>query len=130
MYDRTPDARHEYIKRFLFYKCRTGKALKQVFGDLTNSMIWEEASSRIGGHSSSVFPAEIPHIKAAIQKHSPEIVLAFGKIAAGGCFMALQELTFGGSRLQIKLITGPHPCARGADTMELLESMKQSYLKS
>jgi hypothetical protein len=104
MYARRPDLRNEYIRRFLFMGCRTGQVLQQVFGeDLCRQIVWEEASPKIAGMSSGVFPADPEHIRKAIDRHKPDVILCFGKVARDGV-KALD--------LSIPVHCGPHPTAR------------------
>lgn len=116
--ERNPAARDRVIRYALFAGCLTGRRLKQVFGqDWCDEIHWEEASPQIGAHASSVFPADPFHIRAAIDRLAPSVVLAFGKVAEGGCRSALANLRPG-------LIIGPHPAARGPDTMLGLMKMR------
>ena len=113
--ERTPKARRKIITYSLFAGCRTGRVLKQVFGDdCSRRFVWEEASREIGGHASSAFPADLEHLRAALAEVKPDIVLGFGKIACD----ALAGLVDGHD-----LVIGPHPTARGADTLPRLRIM-------
>ena len=100
--ERNPGKRNWFIGTYLFMGCLTGRRLEAALGeDLCNEIIWEEVSPEIGGKSSSAFPADLPHIRRAIEQHKPDVILAFGKIAKD----ALQCMG-------IKAIFGPHPAAR------------------
>lgn len=112
IYARNPEHRNELIKRFLFMGCLSGRRLQQAFGDLCNTIIWEEASSEIGGFSASAFPADVEHIKNAIYQHNPDVLIAFGKIASDGAFKALTGLGFPDGKRDIRFVTAPHPAAR------------------
>lgn len=112
---RTPAARRKIITYSLFAGCRTGRVLRDVFGvERCRSIVWEEASPEIGGHASSVFPADTAHLRAVLDCVRPSIVLAFGKIACD----ALSRMVDGHD-----LVVGPHPVARGADTLPRLRIM-------
>ena len=63
----------------------------------------EEASPKIAGQSSGVFPADLEHIRSAIDKHKPDVILCFGKVACDG----VRALG-----LSIPVYYGPHPAAR------------------
>jgi hypothetical protein len=112
---RTPQARRRLIHYSLFAGCRTGRVLKDVFGEeRCRTIVWEEASPEIGGKASSCFPADQAHLRAVLDDVKPDLVLAFGRIAGN----ALAELVPGA-----KLILGPHPTARQPDTMTKLRVM-------
>lgn len=118
--ERTPKARRKIITYSLFAGCRTGRVLKQVFGDdCARRFVWEEASREIGGHASSSFPADPAHLQAVLDEVHPDVVLAFGRIASD----ALAKLV-----PQDKLIAGPHPTARGPTTAAMLLAMRVCLL--
>ena|ERR1700761_9019971 len=73
--------RRRLIHYALFAGCLSGRRLKKTFGEMTQSIIWEEASREIGGHAASSFPADMDHIKAVLKEESPDVVLTFGKTA-------------------------------------------------
>lgn len=113
-----PDRREYLISAFLFMGCLTGRRLRAAFGeDTCERIVWEECSREIGGRSSSAFPADMNHIRAVIRKHSPDIVLAFGRIAVD----AVNQLR----PLPKCILTGPHPAARSPKTTEQLEWMAE-----
>jgi hypothetical protein len=105
MYERNPERRNRYIKKFLFMGCLSGKRLERAFGELCDSIVWEEASPEIGGQSSALFRADHAHIQQAIEQHKPDIILAFGKEASE----AIKKLWSG------KVVYCPHPASRFAD---------------
>lgn len=111
---RWPQRRRDLIGRFLFAGCKSGRVLKSVFGERINDIVWEEASPEIGGESASCFPADLAHLRATLADVKPDIVLGFGKIACD----ALAGLVDGHD-----LVVGPHPTARGADTLPRLRIM-------
>jgi hypothetical protein len=115
IFERTPQARRRVIHYSLFAGCRTGQVLKEIFGEvLCREIVWEEASPDIGGKSSACFPADLAHLRAVLDDVRPDIVLGFGKIACD----ALAGLVDG-----YDLVVGPHPTARGADTLPRLRIM-------
>lgn len=82
MIERTPEVRPRLIATALFMGCATGKNLKVAFGgEVCGEVVWEESSPQIGGHSSSVFPADLEHIRRRIAEVNPYVVMTFGKIA-------------------------------------------------
>ena len=114
--EKYPELREELIERFLFAGCKTGRVLKEVFGNMCDDIIWEETSRQIGGHSGAIFPPDYEHINAVCMKHNPDIILAFGKQATE----ALQNRN--GFEY---LICGPHPANRRADeTLKMLRDMR------
>jgi hypothetical protein len=124
LYARHPDKRNDFIARFLFMGCLTGKRLQKAFGaEVCNSIIWEEASPEVGGHSSSVFKADPAHIEAAIKLHNPEVILCFGKIACDAVRLAVQSI-HQDKGILIPTLYGPHPAAR-TNPMPALLAMAQ-----
>jgi hypothetical protein len=116
MFNRHPDRRNYLIASYLFMGCLTGKRLEQVFGSLCDSIIWEEVSRKIGGHSASVFPADLEHINASIAQHKPEIILAFGAVAKS----AIEKIN-----PQVEVIYSCHPAARKNAVAELNKTKTQ-----
>lgn len=115
--ERTPAARRKIITRSLFAGCRTGRVLRNVFGvQRCSEIVWEEASREIGGEASSVFPADLAHLRVVLEEEKPAIVLGFGRIACD----ALAGLVNG-----FDLVVGPHPVARGLDTLPRLRIMAE-----
>jgi len=101
---RHPDQRNRLIALYLFMGCLTGRRLISAFGeDLCNDIVWEECSKEVGGKSSASFPPDFAHICEAINKHNPDVILAFGKTASD----ALRKV----APNQL-VIYGPHPAAR------------------
>lgn len=100
------DRRNDLIRLYLFMGCLTGRRLRTAFGDLCEDIVWEECSPEIGGKSSAAFPADLEHMRAAIMKHCPIYILAFGKTAI--------EATRQVAPSCAKVLCAPHPAARGA----------------
>ena len=110
--DDPADYRRRFLSRALFAGCLTGRRLRAAFGaDLCREIIWEEASPEIGGHSSSVFPADRAHVAEVIRLHLPDIILAFGKVAQNG---------LAGLFPAERIIAASHPAARGEGTVPAL----------
>jgi hypothetical protein len=114
--ERFPEGRRRMIHYALFAGCRTGKVLKSVFVDLCAEIIWEEASPEIGGKASSCFPADHIHLQSVLDEVKPDVVLGFGCIATD----ALAVLVPPG-----KLLTAPHPAARGVDVIDQIKMMRE-----
>lgn len=116
--ERTPQARRRMLTYALFAGCRTGRVLKQVFGeDCPRRFIWDESTREIAGDTRTVYPADYEHLRAVLAEVKPDVVLAFGKVASG----ALAGLVPGE-----KLVIGPHPTARQPDTMRRLRWMAEA----
>jgi hypothetical protein len=123
IFDRHPEKRNYLIAQFLFMGCLTGRRLKAAFGEeLCDQIVWEECSREVGGHSRAKFKADLEHIGGALVGHRPDIVLAFGSIAANAVFLALNGLT--GTAFRTELICGPHPAARAGAVAGLAEMAK------
>lgn len=69
---RHPGKRNEFIKRFLFAGCLSGKRLRETFGDLCDAIVWEEASRNMANHSAGAYAADLAHIQASIDEHKLE----------------------------------------------------------
>lgn len=118
IFERRPDLRNDLIARFLFMGGRTGKRILAAFGDdLCKRIIWEEASPEIGGHASSVFKADLDHMKRAIETHRPVVIVCFGQIAGDAVKLLKPETA---------TLFAPHPAARGRDVKPKL---KEAALK-
>ena len=115
MLARTPQARRRMIRYSLFAGCRTGRVLKQLFGeDCPRRFVWEESTTEIAGNPRDTFPADIFHLSAVVNEVTPDVVLAFGRIASDALRKVVPEE---------KLLCGPHPTARQADTLQRLRQM-------
>jgi hypothetical protein len=101
--DMTRRERRRWDSAMLFMGCLSGRRLKRAFGE-DAVYEWEttNASAEIGGQSAARFPADLDHLRAEIEDVQPDLILAFGKIAA----VALPRVWNG------PLIIGPHPAAR------------------
>lgn len=98
--------------QFLFGGCLSGRRLKSAFGDLCQTIIWEESTREIAGDPRTILAPQPAHIRAVIDTEQPAIVLAFGRIASG----AVGPIWAG------PLIRCPHPAARQADTPARLQA--------
>lgn len=105
----------------LFRGCKSGQVLKRHLGDVTEEIIWEEASTRIGATASSCPPADPAHIRAILDKYVPPIVITFGKIASEAV-NAVLDPGFDSRRTYkdhaLTFIQAPHPAARNPDLQE------------
>jgi hypothetical protein len=105
--------REAFIRTWLFWSCLTGKRLRAALGEsLCDHIVWEEQSPEIGGQSSASFPPDFDHIDRVLQKHQPEIVLAFGKSATHALSTAEAMARLSGKPVSWRFIRGPHPAAR------------------
>lgn len=112
VFARHPEMRNKLIAQFLFMGCLTGKRLQSAFGeDLCDRIIWEEASANIGDKSGARFQADHDHIKRAIIKHDPDLILAFGEVARVEVEVVADELERGYG-FSIPVLRAPHPAAR------------------
>ena len=107
--------RRRLIHYALFAGCLTGRRLKQVFGEMTNKIIWEEGSREIGGKASSFFPPDDAHIIATVGTEMPDIILCFGSANR-----KVMQSRFPWPICGFPVIYMPHPAARHATVMDEL----------
>jgi hypothetical protein len=106
------DFRLRFMRYALFAGCLTGRRLLSAFGeDLCDQIIWEETTREIAGDAKTIFPPDLQHMRAVIDKHQPALVISFGKIAAE----AVPQIWSGPK------IICPHPAARQVDTFPRLQ---------
>lgn len=102
------------IKFALFRGCITGRRLKSSFGEeLCDRIIWEETTREIADNPKTIFPAQPEHIRNVIETHQPQVIVAFGRIAAE----AVQPIWNG------RLFLAPHPAARQSTVIRDLENI-------
>lgn len=106
------DLRLRLIRRALFAGCITGRRLKAAFGDLTDKIVWEEASPEIADNPKTICPPVPRHIEDVLEHHNPDIVITFGK-PAGDAVEKIWTCT---------LIRCCHPAARQPDTISKLKA--------
>lgn len=115
----TPEGRAKLNAMLLFLKSLTGRRLKSAFGEeLCNKIIWEEASKDVGSVASHCPDPDPQHIKQCIEHFSPDIVLAFGKVAQSGVSSACGDMI-----INFRYFEGPHPAARHATVISDLKAM-------
>lgn len=116
------EVREYYLAAFLFWGCLTGQRLKKALGELTNQIVWEEVSREIGGSSSSCFPPDLAHVRDVLDRHKPEVVLTFGKLALEGLGAVRKP------RDRFRIISSPHPASRSPDVpIRLKEVARELY---
>jgi hypothetical protein len=118
------DRRARLNARFLFYKSLTGRRLRDAFGSLCATIVWEESSPEIGGESSARFNIDRVHILRVLEHFEPRIVLGFG----GPAVAELHHMANAGAPW--RLICGPHPAARQATVPEQLRAMAERLSES
>lgn len=125
LYARRPDDRNWLIKQFLFMGCRSGARILKAFGDdWIAVMTFEEASPMIHGSPNTPVKPDGAHVRAALEIHTPDIVLLFGKVAQEAYRLA-HHTPGGGVRTDhIRVISGPHPAARHSTVQNELDSMR------
>lgn len=110
--------RQKFICFALFAGCLTGRRIRKAFGEeVVTSITWEETSKEIGDKASAFFPPDFDHINKVLIDTQPDIVIAFGSSAT----KALQKVWKG------KLISGPHPAARGSHIKAELDRMALEF---
>ncbi len=78
---KNPDRRHEVVARLLFASgCLTGRRILTVFGELLklHDFTFENASTVITGDSGGRPPYNVEHVRQTINRHRPDVILAFG----------------------------------------------------
>lgn len=110
--------REKFNATWLFFGCTTGKRLNAALGDYwCDRIIWQEASPLIAGFASGSFPADVEHMQECINRHKPDVVIAFGKIAENG----LKECRF----KKCQLVISCHPAARHASVCDDLAAVRK-----
>lgn len=113
--------RRRYITAFLFNGCLTGRRLKQYLGDLTEQIVWEEASREVTSTASAKVTADLGHIGIVLIENNPDLVISFGKIASD----ALKKWELA-ARAGVRFVYSPHPAARNQlDQSRFREAMQQ-----
>lgn len=114
LYRKRPNQRRDLIRRFLFAGCKSGRVLRQVFGDWCDRIVWEESSPRIGGHASSKYDADLDYLTNVIVDVNPRVIIGFGVIACRG----LEDLNQA-------YIRAPHPAARQPTVIAELTAVRE-----
>lgn len=135
----------KYRKRLLSYAlfsgCKSGRMLRQHLGDKwCDRIIWENASDRIGDCASSVFPADMKHLKNLVGTEQPDIIVGFGKVACNAFLgdyeehATVTELLWHGAAFAFVATT--HPTARGErvggelqECARELDRLERKYLR-
>ncbi len=111
------DYREKWVETWLFYGCLTGRRLRKAFGeDRCGEIVWENSSTGFHGKASAAPMADLLHMTNVINKHKPVIVLTFGRIPTD----AVAKIEPGG-----RVISGPHPAARGGLVVGELKGMAE-----
>lgn len=122
-----PDFWNKTCRNLLFMGCKTGRVIKQVFGeDLAYSIIYDECTKEIAGDAKRVCKPDPCHIEATLNRLKPDVVITFGKIAYSAVFDVIY-----GSKGKFKpfLLPSPHPAARQPDTISKLRNVSKHLLK-
>lgn len=112
---------NRFVRDMLFMGCLTGKRIKAAFGEdlcYDESVVFEETSTDMGGHPSSVFPPNESHLVKSLEKYRPKVIVAFGVLACEA--LKLPKVRVAVSMGNIKVIETCHPAARGSDTLARL----------
>jgi hypothetical protein len=127
MFARHPDGREYMLRMLLFRGGKTGKILTSLLGqELVNKIVWEESTTEISGNANEVFPADLAHIRRVLNKHRPEAVVAFGRIASKSVFLVSNGMMAEPANFTFELFCVPHPCARPAqDPSGAITELKQ-----
>lgn len=97
----------------------TGRLIARTFGeDVAYRIWWENTTPRWGWESSHKFPADLAHMRALIDTHKPDVILAFGAQARD----ALARLAVHGLHGAV-VIFGPHPASRSPEKYAGLREM-------
>lgn len=109
------DTRLDYIHRYLsddVFRRRvlsrgwTGHRLINAFGEkMYSEIIWENASIEVGDHSSHCGEPDLEHVRCMIEKHNPDLILTFGRVAFGSVNLV--------NNGKIPVMSTKHPSARG-----------------
>jgi hypothetical protein len=127
MFAAHPDGREYMLRCLLFHGGRTGKILTASLGkELISQIVWEESTTEISGDAKAIFPADLAHIRGVLNKHRPEAVVTFGKIAAQAVALVDAGMRMEPADFTFELFHLPHPCARpAADPIGAIAELKQ-----
>lgn len=109
--------RRRIIAYALFAGCLSGRRLRTAFGELCDTIIWDEASPQIGGRASMAFPADLDHLRQVVGEIQPDIIVTFGTIARDGITAIAPHAV---------VLHAPHPAARHATIGVELNQVAQS----
>lgn len=127
--DTTGKLRERLIKHALFAGCLTGRRLRQAFGDLCDTIIWEEASPVIADNPRDYYPPDPDHIRAVLDKHHPDAVLCLTRRGFEYIYAICREWR----GLNLIFVSAPHPAARGSfvvgDLQEAARRLRSHALK-
>lgn len=114
--------RARFVRDMLFFGCLTGKRIRQAFGEeLLESFVFEEVSTQIGSHPSSVFPPEEEHVLQVLTTFKPHVVVTFGAVAKAAVLLPGPAQYIRNDVLCV--LYAPHPAARGADVVQRLRNV-------
>lgn len=122
--------RIRFMRYSLFAGCKTGRMLMKAFGEkIIEQIIFEETTREIAGDSKTIFPADLNHMSACVDKHQPEIVVTFGKIAEE----AFRKLPCENRELRCRPVhlTAHHPASRHPTsyaTLTIMASKLKEYI--
>jgi hypothetical protein len=117
--------RRHMIRNLIFVESKTGKRLRQAFGDMVDQIVWEESTKEIASNPQTICFPDPEHIKEVLETYQPLVVIAFGTLA----HRAVPLLCKPGTHY----ISSPHPAARMSDVpirlhnvaYELRETLKR-----
>lgn len=105
------EARRKLIYQFLFAGCISGRRLKAAFGNLIDTIAWDEASPEIADNPKTICAPCPEHIRRVLNAYNPKVVVTFGRVASE----AVSKIWLG------PLIQTTHPAARQADVPSRLK---------
>lgn len=118
MLDRDPATRAVKVALLLFgFGCRSGQRLRTAFGDLCDSIVWENACPIVSGPRAPTPAPDCNHVARVLDRYDPALILAFGRVACWAVEGAPARTGF------VTRFYGPHPAARHASVIADLNAM-------
>lgn len=126
------DGRNAFIADMLFRGCLTGRRIKLAFGDrAARRIVWEETTPIMTADPSTVLPVDHGHVRAALDRIRPGLIVAFGRVAASAFSGTPTTPAFDYVRDNgAAVIFAPHPAARGPVTTVRLKQLAAEVRKT
>ena len=116
---------NQEFHRRLLAGTMSGRRLRQAFGNLFNTIHWDNVAPAAAEEASGVTDVDMKHVERVIGEVKPQLILTFGNLAKGALDNAIRAY-------KIKRMDCHHPNARHKTQGDLdqFASDVQSYITS